>query len=62
MQVSEACEKQLATQHKLAPGLRTDIDATTEGAVHRTLCVCEQQQEHYPVIVVTEAILGLCCM
>ena len=26
-----ACEKQLATQHRLAPGVRTDIDAVTEG-------------------------------
>ena len=31
LQVSEACEKKLATQHKLAPGLRKDIDTTTEG-------------------------------
>ena len=31
LQVSEACEKQLATQHKLAPGLRKDVDTTTEG-------------------------------
>ena len=30
LQVSEACEKQLATQHKLAPGLRKDIDMTTD--------------------------------
>ncbi len=31
LQVSDVCERQLASQHKLAPGLRTDTDATTEG-------------------------------
>ena len=30
--MSEACEKQLATQHRLAPGLPANINTTTEGS------------------------------
>lgn len=38
--MSEACEKQLATQHRLAPGHRKDIDTTTEGTISGISILC----------------------